>query len=92
MGDSFREYQQVEFELYKLVYYEKGGHLVSHHDTEKAPGMFATLVIQLPAGHKGGALVVSHKGETKVFDFQDDSRDNFFYTAFFADCEHKFSV
>ena len=34
--------------------------------------MFGTLVIQLPAGHTGGALVVRHKSETKVFDFEDD--------------------
>ncbi|CAL4149531.1 unnamed protein product, partial [Meganyctiphanes norvegica] len=76
MGESFSENLQVKSELYKLVYYEKGGHFVAHRDTEKAPGMFATLVIQLPANHKGGALIVRHKGETKVFDFKDGYIDD----------------
>ncbi|CAL4069379.1 unnamed protein product, partial [Meganyctiphanes norvegica] len=103
MGESCTENIQIIPELYKLVYYKKGGHFVKHRDTEKAPGMFATLVIQLPACYKGGALTVRHKGETKVFDFEDeyfdnysdedeeDERDNFFFTAFFADCEHQLS-
>ncbi|CAL4077784.1 unnamed protein product [Meganyctiphanes norvegica] len=89
MGESYTEIQQVESELYKLVYYEIGGHFVAHRDTEKVPGMFATLVIQLPSGHEGGALVVTHKGETIVFDFEKGSRDKFFFTAFFADCKHE---
>lgn len=100
MGESYTDNEHVDLELYKLVYYEKDGHFLSHRDTEKAPGMFATLVIQLPAGHSGGALVIRHKGETKVFDFEDDSRDfedeseyegtdNYFFTAFYSDCEHE---
>ncbi|CAL4201705.1 unnamed protein product [Meganyctiphanes norvegica] len=112
MGESCTENIQIISELYKLVYYQKGGHFVKHRDTEKAPGMFATLVIQLPASYKGGALTVRHKGETKVFDFENDyvdysdeelddesdnsdtedgNGDNFFFTAFFADCEHQLS-
>ncbi|CAL4121567.1 unnamed protein product [Meganyctiphanes norvegica] len=89
MGESYTECHQVTSELYKLVYYEKGGHFVAHRDTEKAPGMFATLVIQLPADHMGGSLIVRHKGKTKVFDFQDDSINKYYFTAFFADCEHE---
>ena len=69
--------------------YKKGGHFVAHRDTEKAPGMFATLVIQLPAGHKGGSLVINHKGCTKEFNHENGSRNSFFFTAFFADCEHE---
>ncbi|CAL4068991.1 unnamed protein product, partial [Meganyctiphanes norvegica] len=89
MGESITENYQVESELNKLVYYEKGGHFVAHRNTEKAPGMFATLVIQLPAGHEGGELIVRHNEETKVFDFEYESRNNFYFTAFFADCEHE---
>ena len=69
--------------------YKKGGHFVAHRDTEKAAGMFATLVIQLPAGHKGGSLVINHKGCTKEFNHENGSRNSFFFTAFFADCEHE---
>ena len=39
----------VNAELYKLLLYEEGGFYKKHRDTEKAKGMFATLVIQLPS-------------------------------------------
>ena len=74
---------------YKLVLYEKGGFFLPHRDTEKVPGMFATLVIQLPAEHTGGELVVQHNREEKVFDFAADSASKIFYAAFFADCRHE---
>ena len=40
---------EVQAELYKLLVYDAGSFFVSHRDTEKAPGMFATLVIVLPS-------------------------------------------
>ena len=49
-------------EFYKLLVYDQGSHFVSHRDTEKAPGMFATLIIALPSLHAGGELLVRHKG------------------------------
>ena len=52
---------------YKLVLYEEGGFFLPHRDTEKVPGMFATLVIQLPAEHTGGELVVQHNREEISF-------------------------
>lgn len=49
----------------------QGGHFVAHQDTEKEPGMFGMLVVQLPAdgGHAGGALRVRHKGREVACDF-----------------------
>src|SRR5215471_12135821 len=35
--------------LYKLLIYDMGSFFVSHRDTEKVPGMFATLVLALPS-------------------------------------------
>lgn len=75
--------------LYKLVMYEAGGFFKRHKDTEKVPGMFGTLVVQLPCGHEGGTLVVWHKSTRMDFTFAKDSEDCFFATAFFADCEHE---
>jgi hypothetical protein len=46
----------VAAELYKLLVYDQGSFFVSHRDTEKAPGMFATLVIVLPSISAGGEL------------------------------------
>eukprot|EP00392_Amoebophrya_sp_AT5.2_P019816 g20814.t1 len=57
----------VEAELYKMVIYAKGGHFAAHRDTEKSPGMFATMVVVLPADFKGGALVVEHKKEEATY-------------------------
>ena len=54
--------EPVTAELYKLLIYEKGSFFVSHRDTEKAPGMFATLVLALPSASTGGELVVRHAG------------------------------
>jgi hypothetical protein len=55
----------VEARLYKLLIYEPGGHFLAHRDTEKEPGMFATLLICLPVvgGHQvshGGGLGWGH--------------------------------
>ena len=79
----------IEALPYKLVLYEDGGFFLPHRDTEKAPGMFATLVVQLPAEHTGGELVVQHNGKEKTFDFADDSASDVFFAAFFADCRHE---
>lgn len=80
----------VEARLYKLVLYEEGGFFKSHKDTEKEPGMFGSLVVQLPAKHDSGALAVRHRGEEVLFDFGGDNSDSYFYSAaFYADCEHE---
>ena len=51
----------VEADLYKLLIYDQGSFFVPHRDTEKVPGMFATLVLALPSVSEGGALIVRHK-------------------------------
>lgn len=78
----------VTASLYKLVLYEPGGFFKPHRDTEKEPGMFGTLIIQLPSWHQGGALVV-RKGVERRFNWSPDSKDGYRYAAFFADCEHE---
>ena len=49
-------------ELYKLLVYDEGSFFVDHRDTEKSPGMFATLIVALPSLHTGGELVIRHRG------------------------------
>ena len=78
----------VRASLYKMLLYEEGGHFKTHRDTEKEPGMFGSLLIQLPAEHEGGRLVVEHHGKVKYFDFSKESGDKAFYASFYADCEH----
>jgi hypothetical protein len=79
----------VEARLYKLVLYEEGGFFKSHKDTEKEPGMFGSLVVQLPAEHDAGTLAVSHRGDEMLFDFSNDSDSYFYAAAFYTDCEHE---
>ncbi len=55
----------VQAEFYKLLVYGEGDFFVSHRDTEKAAGMFGTLVVVLPSIHTGGELVVRHWGRKR---------------------------
>ena len=76
-------------ELYKLLVYEPGGFFLPHRDTEKAPGMVATLVIALPTAGTGGELVVRHLGREVVVPMQTDHPSELIHAAFYADCEHE---
>lgn len=80
---------KVQAHLYKLLIYEEGGHFKKHKDTEKEPGMFGSLLIQLPAEHVGGALVVAHQGKAKRFEFAKETGDRAYYASFYTDCDHK---
>ncbi|MES2707237.1 MAG: 2OG-Fe(II) oxygenase [Verrucomicrobiota bacterium] len=79
----------VSAELYKLLIYDEGGFFLPHRDTEKAPGMFGTLVISLPSDHGGGDLHVRHAGEERVLSLTTDEPSELVWAAFYADCEHE---
>jgi predicted 2-oxoglutarate/Fe(II)-dependent dioxygenase YbiX len=80
---------RVEAELYKLLVYGTEDFFVAHRDTEKAPGMFATLVIVLPSDYSGGELVVSHKGQEVRLDLHREEPSEAAFAAFYADCRHE---
>ncbi|MGV3722579.1 MAG: hypothetical protein ACO1SX_16855, partial [Actinomycetota bacterium] len=81
---------KVRHELYKLLIYETGSFFAPHRDTEKTPGMFATLVVCLPSRHEGGTLIVEHEGESAPVEFGGpDSEFRTGYAAFYADCRHE---
>src|SRR5258708_39671478 len=46
----------VSAELYKVLVYDRGGFFLAHRDTEKADGMFGTLVVTLPSQYHGRDL------------------------------------
>lgn len=79
----------VAADLYKLLIYDKGSFFVGHRDTEKAPGMFATLVVALPSQSEGGELVVRHKDREARLDLQCDEPSDVAFAAFYADCVHE---
>ena len=51
--------------------------------------MFGTLTIQLPSSYEGGHLTVCHQGKETEFSFSTEASNNFYFAAFYADCEHE---
>jgi len=79
----------VTAEFYKLLLYGEGGFFVGHRDTEKAPGMFATLVVVLPSMHEGGDLLVRHAGQEARLTLRCGDPAEVAFAAFYADCVHE---
>jgi len=75
--------------LYKMLVYERGDFFREHRDTEKVPGMFATLVIVLPAEHEGGELVIRHEGREVTVDLSGPDLGLARWAAFYTDCQHE---
>jgi predicted 2-oxoglutarate/Fe(II)-dependent dioxygenase YbiX len=80
---------RVEAELYKLLIYDAGSFFVPHRDTEKAAGMFATLVVVLPSPYAGGELIIRHKGREVRLELRHDEPSEIAFAAFYADCRHE---
>jgi predicted 2-oxoglutarate/Fe(II)-dependent dioxygenase YbiX len=89
VGDGLGVAEPIVAELYKLLVYDQGSFFVSHRDTEKSPGMFATLVVVLPSTSTGGELVVRHKGREARLDLRCDDPSEAAFAAFYADCVHE---
>lgn len=81
--------QPVVAEFYKLLVYDQGSFFVSHRDTEKAPGMFATLIIVLPSRYSGGELRVRHRDREVQLDLRCPEPSEVAFAAFYADCVHE---
>ena len=75
--------------FYKLLVYDRGSFFVSHRDTEKSPGMFATLLVALPSPFAGGELIVRHKDREVHLDLRADDPAEIGFAAFYADCVHE---
>ena len=70
----------------KLLLYQPGGHFAMHADTEKTPGMVASLVLVVPGEYTGGALVIDHAGKT--LSFGAGGAGVWRWAAWYADCRH----
>lgn len=79
----------VDADLYKLLVYDEGSFFVNHRDTEKAEGMFATLIVALPALYEGGELRIEHLGQSVSCQLQTDDPSEIAFAAFYADCIHE---
>ncbi|KAI5124283.1 hypothetical protein M0805_005130 [Coniferiporia weirii] len=72
-------------ELYKLLLYD----FLPHQDTEKAPGMLATIIIVLPSSYTGGQVHVSHGAQKQVFDFSSSSEFTTSMLTWYSDVTHE---
>src|ERR1700737_3826073 len=81
--------EPVAADLYKLLVYDTGSFFVDHRDNEKAPGMFATMVLVLPSLHSGGELVIQHLGRETILDPHPEEPSEIGFAAFYADCVHE---
>ncbi|TWU02895.1 2OG-Fe(II) oxygenase [Stieleria varia] len=81
---------RLQFDLYKLLIYPKGGFFLPHRDSEKRIGMVATMIVVLPSKFGGGDLLIRHGGRQEAFSFpKARAQKQSQYVAFFADCEHE---
>jgi hypothetical protein len=73
----------------KLLVYGPGQFFAPHQDSERADDMFGSLVVLLPSACSGGALVVQHQGEKKIFRGARRGPRDLSLIAFYADCRHE---
>lgn len=79
----------VRAELYKMLIYEEGAMFKPHRDSEKAPGMFGTMVICLPSPHKGGDVIVSFDDKSMVLNTSQLSEWSSCFLAWYSDVLHE---
>lgn len=79
----------VSAELYKMLVYDEGSFFLGHRDTEKQPGMFATLVIVLPSRYAGGELLIRHQEREVCLELSSEDAAEVAFAAFYADCWHE---
>lgn len=72
-----------------MLIYEQGAMFKPHKDSEKANGMFATMVICLPSPHEGGDVVVSFGGNSATLATSHLSEWNTSFLAWYSDVLHE---
>ncbi|KAJ7220828.1 hypothetical protein GGX14DRAFT_559617 [Mycena pura] len=89
LGVSYSPAIAPRCDLHKLLLYETGSHFAPHQDTEKEPGMFATLIIILPSEYTGGQVRVSHGTKKATFDTAVSSATGFTLLTWYTDVKHE---
>lgn len=80
---------QVDAWLHNLLIYAPGQFFKPHQDTEKYPGMVATLVLIWPSPHIGGTLRVELGSQQAELVSQHLQALDLRWFAFYADCRHE---
>lgn len=81
--------KQLDAWLHNLLIYAPGQFFKPHQDTEKHPGMVATLVLVWPSPHIGGELRVQLGDEGGRLASQHLQLPELRWFAFYADCRHE---
>ena len=81
--------EPIVADFYKLLVYDTDSFFVRHRDTEKAAGMFATLLIVLPSLYTGGVLLVRHRDREVRLELNCLEPSQVAFAAFYADCVHE---
>ncbi|KAK8214012.1 hypothetical protein IWZ01DRAFT_223056 [Phyllosticta capitalensis] len=77
---------KIKAELYKMLLYGKGAHFKPHQDSEKGRNMFGTLVICLPAPHRGGDVIAELGEQKRIFRTSECSKSCLFW---YSDVQHE---
>ncbi len=80
---------RLEARLHSLLVYGPGQFFKPHQDTEKHPGMVASLVLVWPSAHIGGELQIWQADSTQHFFSQHLQAQALRWCAFYADCRHE---
>ncbi|MBK6850522.1 MAG: 2OG-Fe(II) oxygenase [Burkholderiales bacterium] len=83
--------EQLDAWLHTLLIYGPGQFFKPHQDTERLPGMVATLVLVWPSAHIGGELRVQHGKHEGRLVSQHLRANELRWFAFYADCRHEVS-
>ena len=81
--------EQLDAWLHNLLIYGPGQFFKPHQDTEKHPGMVATLVLVWPSPHIGGTLRVQLGQQETALSSQHLQAQDLRWFAFYADCRHE---
>ncbi|KAH6891853.1 hypothetical protein BKA70DRAFT_1571656 [Coprinopsis sp. MPI-PUGE-AT-0042] len=76
-------------ELDKLLLFERGSSILPHRETEKAPGMFATVTVVLPTEYNGGQICLSHSGMSETLDLAKSAEMETSILAWYTGVKHE---
>lgn len=81
--------ENIKAQPYKLLIYGEDAFFKAHQDSEKADGMFGTLVVSLPSKHEGGKVSFSHNGLEEEYDSAQYGPFATSYGAWYSDVYHE---
>ncbi|KAH7119313.1 hypothetical protein EDB81DRAFT_667473 [Dactylonectria macrodidyma] len=81
--------EKARAEPYKMLLYEPGSFFKRHKDSEKTPGMVATLVVCLPSEHQGGEVQLSFGDDERTLETGPASKFDITAMAWYGDVTHE---